>query len=145
MLDDLGRAGSRYREQIYGHGFSGRKDQVQVNTLLSFFSQALEWMDHTIAANQRRDGLYEAYNLICLDEPSRIQIRRLYVMLEGQVAALSSGRLSAEQSLALLQALRGSSLFRNDQYSYLLYPDRPLPRFLEKNNVPLVLFEPRGS
>jgi hypothetical protein len=136
VLDDLGRAGSRYREQIYGHGFSGRKDPVQVNTLLSFFSQALEWLDHTIAANQRRDGLYEAYNLICLDQPARIQIRRLYVMLEGQVAALSSGRLSPEQSLTLLQTLRGSSLFRKDQHSYLLYPDRPLLRFLEKNNVP---------
>ena len=136
VLDGLGQAGSRYREQIYRPGFSGRKDKVQVNTLLSFFGQALEWMDHTIAANRRRDGLYEAYNLICLDQPSRIQIRRLYLMLEGQVAALSSGRLSAEQSLALLQTLRGSSLFRQDQHSYLLYPDRPLPRFLEKNNLP---------
>jgi hypothetical protein len=32
-------------------------------------------------------------------------------------------------------------MFRNDQYSYLLYPDRTLPRFIEKNIIPLALVE----
>jgi hypothetical protein len=136
VLDDLGRAGSLYREVIYRHGFSGRKDSVRVRALLDFFRQTQDWIDHTIAANRRSDGLYEAYNLICLDRTSAIRVRRLYLMLEGQVAALSSGRLSPEQSLALLTGLRHSALFRSDQHSYLLYPDRPLPRFLEKNNLP---------
>jgi hypothetical protein len=136
VLDKLGRAGSVYRERIYRHGFSGRKDKVVGKTLLSFFSQALDWIDHTIGANRRSDGLYDAYNLIHLDQPSGIRIRRLYPMLEGQVAVLSSGCLSPEQSLELLKALRHSPLFRADQHSYLLYPDRQLPRFMEKNNLP---------
>jgi hypothetical protein len=136
VLDNLGRAGSIYREQIYRHGFSGRKDKVQDKTLLAFFSQALDWIDHTIKANRRSDGLYDAYNLIHLDQPFEIRIRRLYPMLEGQVAMLSSGCLSPEQSFELLKALRHSLLFRADQHSYLLYPDRQLARFLEKNNLP---------
>ena len=32
--------------------------------------------------------------------------------------------------------MRGSKLFRPDQYSYLLYPNKNLPGFLEKNNIP---------
>ena len=65
-----------------------------------------------------------------------IRMRRLPEMLEGQVAVLSSGALDIDQSLALLDALRASALYRADQDSYLLYPDRQLPAFLEKNRVP---------
>ncbi len=136
VLDKLGRAGSAYREQIYQRGFSGRKVKAQGKALLDFFSQALDWIDHTIGANRRSDRLYDAYNLIHLDQPSGILIRRLYPMLEGQVAVLSSGCLSPDQSLELLKALRHSPLFRADQHSYLLYPNRQLARFLEKNNLP---------
>jgi hypothetical protein len=136
VLDKLGRAGSIYREQIYRHGFSGRKDKVRGKNLISFFSQALDWIDHTIGANRRSDGLYDAYNLIHLDRASGIRLRRLYPMLEGQVAVLSSGCLTPEQSLEVLKALRHSPLFRADQHSYLLYPDRQLTRFMEKNNLP---------
>jgi hypothetical protein len=57
-------------------------------------------------------------------------------MLEGQVAVLSSGYLSANNSLDLLDSLKQSGLFRTDQYSYLLYPDKQLPGFIEKNNIP---------
>jgi hypothetical protein len=38
--------------------------------------------------------------------------------------------------LRLLQALKRSDLYRPDQHSYLLYPDRHLPRYVEKNNIP---------
>ena len=136
VLDKLGHAGNVYRAQLYQRGLSGRKDMVRGKAWLSFFRQALNWVDHTIGANRRSDGLYDAYNLIHLDSTSRIRIRRLYPMLEGQVAVLSSGLLSPEQSLVLLTALRHSALFRADQHSYVLYPDRQLPRFLEKNNLP---------
>jgi len=56
-------------------------------------------------------------------------------MLEGQVAVLSSGFISGENSLELLNALKSSALFRPDQYSYLLYPNKELPRFNDKNNI----------
>ena len=58
-------------------------------------------------------------------------------MLEGQVAVLSAGHCSnaSKESLAVLDALKASALFREDQYSYVLYPNKTLPRFLDKNNV----------
>jgi hypothetical protein len=52
------------------------------------------------------------------------------------VAVLSSGYLSAEESVQLLDALRKSSLYREDQDSYILYPNKELPSFLQKNNIP---------
>lgn len=54
-------------------------------------------------------------------------------MLEGQVAVLSSGMLTGTQSLAVLRSLRASPMYRADQHSYMLYPDRELPGFLHKN------------
>ena len=136
IVDDLGRAGSEYRERLYADGFSGRKLPITGEQLLDFFESALEWTNHSIHANRRPDGLYHSYNLIRLDDRKALPIRRLYEMLEGQVAALSSGHLSAEESLKLLAALKRSKMYRADQHSYLLYPDRNLPRFVERNNIP---------
>ena len=42
-------------------------------------------------------------------------------MLEGQVAALSSGYLASETALALLEALKASRLYRQDQNSYMMF------------------------
>jgi hypothetical protein len=135
VLDDLGRAGADYRSGIYARGFSGQKTRVKPKQLLEFFQIALRWTDHSIRSNRRPGGLYHAYNLVCVSDRRKITIRRLYEMLEGQVAALSSGNLSARQSVVLLRALRSSSMYRADQHSYLLYPDRSLPRFTDKNNL----------
>jgi hypothetical protein len=64
-----------------------------------------------------------------------VSISHLPEMLEGQVAILSSGSLSAKESLNVLNSLKGSKLFREDQYSYILYPNKDLPGFLDKNNI----------
>jgi hypothetical protein len=90
---------------------------------------------HTIQANRREDGLYHSYNLISIGE-DRIEISYLNEMLEGQVAVLSAGYLSPGEALEVLQSLRQSDLYRSDQNSYILYPDRELPGFLEKNCIP---------
>lgn len=136
IVDDLGRAGSEYRCLIYQKGFSARTAKVSKQQLLDFFAAALDWTNHSIQSNRRGDGLYHAYNLVRFDSKSRLPIRRLYEMLEGQVAVLSSGQLSAGESLKLLTALKKSALYRADQHSYLLYPNRDLPSFVEKNNIP---------
>ena len=57
-------------------------------------------------------------------------------MLEGQVAVLSSGYLSSKENLEVLDALKSSQLFRDDQYSYILYPNKDLGLFLNKNTIP---------
>ena len=96
---------------------------------------ALRYIDQSIQVNNRSDGLYHSYNLVSFDEKG-VSIRYLYEMLEGQVAVLSSGYLTAVASSAVLDSLKSSKLFRRDQYSYILYPDRNLTLFSEKNNIP---------
>jgi hypothetical protein len=135
FTDCLGEAGSDYRNSIYEKSFSGRKKAIQVKKLLEFVQLAMDYMDQSIKVNKREDGLYHTYNLISFSNQS-VSIRHLYEMLEGQVAVLSSGYLSVKESLDVLNALKWSDLFRRDQYSYLLYPDRQLPLFTQKNNIP---------
>lgn len=131
----LGITGSDYRSKIYASAFTGNKKSLTSKRLADFCSLSIRYLEHSIRENRREDKLYHAYNLISFKGKS-IKIRHLYEMLEGQVAVLSSGYLTANESLAVLDALKGSSLFRADQYSYILYPDRQLKRFVEKNNIP---------
>jgi hypothetical protein len=135
ITDNLGEAGSEYRNAIYEKSFSGKKASLKVNSLVEFMQLGLDYLDQSIRVNRRDDGLYHSYNLISFTEKG-ISIRYLYEMLEGQVAVLSSGYLSVQESLDVLNALKASSMFRNDQYSYMLYPDRQLPLFVQKNNIP---------
>lgn len=135
ILDALGAAGSEYRALIYSRGFSGACITLPAARLQVFCDLALRHIDHSIQANRRSDGLYHSYNLMKVTGDG-IDIRNLHLMLEGQVAVLSSGALSSRQALDLLDALRSSQLYRPDQGSYMLYPDRVLPGFLKKNNVP---------
>ena len=136
ILDGLGQAASLYRSQIYAKGFSGEKKAVKREDLIAFTKHYLAYCDHTIAANLREDGMYHAYNLMTLENDKEISISYLSEMLEGQVAVLSSGYLSSNQALSVLDGLKASALFREDQYSYILYPNKELPRFMEKNNLP---------
>src|SRR5690606_11959535 len=88
----------------------------------------------------RPDGLTHSYNVLHLGEQTAT-VENLYLMLEGQVALLSSGMLSPEEALRLLQGLRRSDLYRADLDTYMLYPNRALPGFLQKNNVAANLVE----
>ncbi|MFZ1615277.1 MAG: hypothetical protein WAT51_13960, partial [Holophaga sp.] len=135
VLDALGTAGSDYRGKIYQAGFSGERVTVSPSRLQAFIEVALKHTDHAIRVNRRPDGLYHAYNLMKVVGEG-VEVRHLYEMLEGQVAVLSSGVLSPEAGVALLDALRDSKLYREDQASYILYPDRVLPHFLEMNHIP---------
>lgn len=135
ITDALGIAGSNYRNQIYQHRFSGEKKDITANELSALVNNSLQFIEHSIKANKRKDDLYHAYNLLSFEKQG-LAISYLSEMLEGQVAVLSSGFLSAEESLKLLDALEKSSLFRPDQYSYILYPNKNLKGFLERNSIP---------
>lgn len=133
ITDALGSAGSVYREAVYTgpgkeHGLMKGKD------LLSFLNDCLAFADQSIAANRRKDKLFQSYNLVEFGDAS-CSISPLVEMLEGQVAVLASGYLSASEALGLLDALRGSKMFRSDQLSYTLYPDKELHPFLSKNLI----------
>jgi len=136
ILDGLGNAGSDFRTNIYNKGFSGDQDQLTKEKLLYFIENALAYIDHSIKANKREDNLYHAYNLMTVSNEKEISISYLSEMLEGQVAVLSSGYLSDKESVSVLDALKSSKLFRPGQYSYILYPNKELPGFLDRNNIP---------
>lgn len=136
VLDGLGSAGSAYRMHIYNQPFSGNKQAVSLDEIRQLFDLSLRYLEHTIDANKRPDQLYHAYNLMTIESNDAISISWLSEMLEGQVAVLSSKYLSAREVIVLLDNLKKSKLFRPDQYSYLLYPNKDLPGFLKKNNLP---------
>ena len=135
ILDSLGQAASEYRFHVYNSGFWGKKRTHSMQGLKNFTQISIDFIEHSIKANQREDQLFHAYNLMSV-ENNGISISYLPEMLEGQVAILSSGILSAKQSIKVLDALRNSDLYRKDQNSYILYPNKELPKFLEKNTIP---------
>ena len=136
IMDGLGLAGSRFRSAVYNNGFQQKNKPIDKAKLGTFIEVSLEYLEHSIQANQREDKLYHAYNLITIKNDKEVSISYLSEMLEGQVAVLSSGYLDGKASLQVLDALKSSALFREDQYSYLLYPNKELPRFCEKNTIP---------
>ncbi|WP_136482760.1 hypothetical protein [Cognatitamlana onchidii] len=141
VLDGLGEAGSQYRQAIYESDFSSRKSSISEADIIEFIKVTKKYLQHSIKANKRHDNMYHAYNLMTVENEAEISISYLSEMLEGQVAVLSSGFLSPKEALELLDGLKGSSLFRDDQYSYILYPNKDLPRFKKKNNIPKTLVE----
>jgi hypothetical protein len=139
FMNRMGAAAEAWREQVYA-GFSGATAGVEAARLTAFIDRALALLDDSIARNRRDDGLYHAYNLLRIDEDGH-GVDHLHEMLEGQVAVLASGVLTAEASADLLDRLRESRLYRPDQNGYILYPDLPLPGFLQKNRVPTEMVE----
>ncbi len=139
-MEELGTAASRYRAAVYGERALSDRMMQTLGSITALLDDALAVIDHTIRTNRHDDGTYHAYNLLNLS-PGSVGVDRLYLMLEGQVAALSSGAMDAEEVAALVERLFTSDIYRADQRSFMLYPDRPLPGFLEKNRVPAASVE----
>lgn len=136
ITDGLGKAGSRYRSSVYQNGFSSATKKITAADVQAFVGVALKYLEQSIAVNKRKDGLYHAYNLMTVKSDTEIEVSYLAEMLEGQVAVLSSGHIGNEEAVVLLDGLKNSALFRADQYSYILYPNKDLPKFVVKNNIP---------
>ncbi|MBK7701838.1 MAG: hypothetical protein IPI34_02545 [bacterium] len=136
LMDRLGGAFSDYRGAAYDRGLTG-STAVPVADLAELCRTALRYVDRGIAANRRADGLYHAYNLLEIDDDgTAARVARLPEMLEGQVAALSSGLLDPAECLAVLEGLFVSALYRPSQRSFMLYPERELTGFIAKNVLP---------
>lgn len=143
VLDALGGGFSAYRQQVYAQGM-GQAVTRPAAEVVDLFQVALGYLDHAIDANRRDSGLYHAYNLLELtdgsagdsDDTPEARVDHLNEMLEGQVAVLSTGRLGSEQAAGLVASLYDSALYRDDQNSFLLYPNRRLAGFFERNVTP---------
>lgn len=134
FMDHLGQTATAYRSVYYEQGLSGSKNSIGGSTILDYLSSALFHAESCMRQNKRSDSLWHAYNLLKLDG-EEASVERLNKMLEGQVSALTSGVLDTGEVMDLLKALRESDLYREDQNSYILYPNRELPGFLMKNRV----------
>jgi hypothetical protein len=134
-VEKLGKAGERYRKNIY-QGTFGAKESIEVGGLKTFIRNVQNHLQEATRANLRSDGLYNAYNILHLDANEKLaSIEYLGPMLEGQVAVLSSKALSAKEAKALLESLRNSDLYCQNRKSYILYADKRLPAFLDYNKV----------
>lgn len=136
LTERSGRALESYRDAVYQplpQGSPHRRPVEEIVDLLQVASAALE---ACLRSNAREDGLWHSYNVLEINRDTEsMSIRRLPLMLEGQVAILDSGLLTAGQSVHLLEALRHSPLRSERHRTYLLYPDKPTAGFLETNRV----------
>ena len=137
LMDALGRAFTEYRSAVYESGFSGERVSLDLGEIVALCDRSIAHLDATIRANRRADGLFHSYNLIHFAHSGdAATVEHLFEMLEGQVAALESGVLSPEERAEVLDALFASGMYREDQGTFMLYPVRTLPSFLDKNVVP---------
>ncbi len=135
FMDSLGALFETERESLYAKGYSEGTRKIPRSQVIDALTSFLTHTEATIRDNKRDDGLYHAYNTMTIDPDGGMVVHYLTEMLEGQVALLSSGFLNGKETLELARALKNGRLFRPDQYSYILYPDKELPHFEAKNNV----------
>ncbi len=129
------------RNALYQHGYGSAEKALSKAELLSILDAILNHITTTIKFNRREDGLYHAYNTMKITGQDsqglggKIEIVYLQEMLEGQVAVLSAGLLGPEEVLSLLKALHASRMYEPRQNSYMLYPNKELAAFEDKNCV----------
>ena len=135
LLDQLGAAYSEYRSQVYGDAPSRHAgSSVEVSELRRFLSVVRPHIDHVVASAYRPDDMVDSYRLLELG-PGTAELSPLYVMLEGQVAAASSSGTDLGAVVRLMESAFESDLYRPDQDTFLLYPNRQRPAFMDKNRV----------
>ncbi len=138
VVHALGMAFDDYRSRLYA---AGPRPSIPLSaaTLRRLLRTCVRHLDDSLRSAHRPDGLYDAYNLVAFSadgQLTRASVSRLQPMLEGQVAAISSGLLDVDQVVALVEAMFESELYRADVDSFILYPARRRLSFLERNLVP---------
>ena len=140
VLKELGEAGADYRQTLYKNLCFANKSTLDLTSVKALLADAQVAIDHTIATNETEEGLYHAYNLLGIDD-SEANVENLYAMLEGQVAALSSGAMAPAKAADVLENLFASTVYREDQKTFMLYPDRDQANFQARNTIPATQVE----
>ena len=135
LIDELGACRDAHRDRV-NTGVEFDTVDGSVADVVRLCVVAGAYLDRSIRAAQRLDGLYHSYNRLSFPTDDAAHVDHLGLMLEGQVAVLSSGALDAEGALAVIDALFASAMYRADQDSFLLYPVVELQSFVERNVVP---------
>ncbi len=131
FLRDMGRVLDEYKKVIYHGRFSG-KTEYSYEKLCRYFSLSLEYISSTIAVNKTEGGFYHSYNLL-YNTGSGIEVRRLFPMLEGQVAVLGCELLSGKEACELIDKMEESALWSERDKSFYLYPIKMTKLFMENN------------
>ena len=134
-LVSLGQTASNYRNTMYSHSGDYTQADVSLGQLKTLLNDTQQLIVESIRANRTENGVYHAYNILSIS-PQESRVEHLYEMLEGQVAVLSSQALSGEESAIVVGKLFDSAMYRDDQKTFMLYPDREQTSFLQKNTVP---------
>jgi hypothetical protein len=134
-VSKLGKVFEKYRNTVYNKGFSGTED-ISLNQISEFIFAINNDLETTICSSKNANGLYHAYNTIQIDlKKQSMDVQHLDLMLEGQVAALSSGILNIDDAIGVLESLFASDLYREDMRSFMLYPVKKVTPFLDKNII----------
>ncbi len=134
FLDQAGALLDEWRAAAYQGAASRTMVHAPEGMLTDLANDLLPLVDATLECCRREDGLFDSYNIVRFTE-GRAEVSHLYPMLEGQVALLSCGFLTDAEAVKLLQRLFESEIYASDRNSFLLYPDRKLPGFFEKNQL----------
>jgi hypothetical protein len=132
-MDALGAAGETHRARVYASRL-GNDVILAPERIRTLLDAALVALDATLTIARREDGLFDSY-VVIRPEADTVGIRRLDPMLEGQVAALASGWLQPAEAADLWRTLRASALWDENRRTFLLYPDRTIAPFLQRNRV----------
>ena len=136
FVEKLGNLFANYRNSVYNNGFSGQQ-KLTITVIRELFNKINHILDKTIELNKSQNGFFHSYNTLNIDLKNKsIDLENLDLMLEGQVAALSSGQIEIDDSIVLLESLFKSKLYRKDINSFILYPIKETLPFLEKNIIP---------
>ncbi|MEI2825941.1 MAG: hypothetical protein V9F04_05655 [Dermatophilaceae bacterium] len=133
VMTRLGEAGARFRGEQYGAPL-GSVDRLAVGETIAGLELIRTWLVDAVERSWGPDGLVTSYQVMRRG-PDGITVSGLGPMLEGQVAVLASGLLDGPRAVTLLDALRASALWCPARHTYLLYPDRRVPGFLERNMI----------
>ena len=135
IVDLLGRSGEAHRARVR-RGIGSNRVELPLADVRDLCATTLAHLDATIATARRADGLHHSYNRVSFPTDTTACVDHLGPMLEGQVAALSSGTMRAEETLAVVAALFDSGMYRSDLGTFLLYPPTELRPFLDRNVIP---------
>lgn len=133
FVDKAGYIFEEERNELYKNGYCN-EEELSCEEITSSLQIINHHLEYTIRLNKRNDKLYHSYNTLLITE-NEMKIEYLQEMLEGQVAILSSNLLSPSESLEVLNALKNSKMYEPHQNSYMLYPNKELPSFYNKNCI----------
>ena len=141
FADEEGKLFEKERTVLYKKGYGASEKALKKTEILATLDSILEHIKATIELNHRSDGLYHAYNTMKVTGfgqdglGGKMEIEYLQEMLEGQVAVLSAEVLEPAEALSVLKALRASRMYEPRQNSYMLYPNKELAAFEDKNVI----------